>query len=64
MSKTDIQDVGYLCSDCAREVGGRWPENHQATFHKGKCGMCGEEKSICNIRNWIFDTAEEDYDEG
>ena len=46
-------DVGYLCDECAKELGWSWPEGHCATVHTGKCDVCGEEKSLSCWNDWL-----------
>jgi hypothetical protein len=47
------EDIGYLCAECADGLGWRWPEGHCATMHTGKCGVCGEEKSLSCWNDWL-----------
>lgn len=42
----------YLCFDCARKLGGKWPEGHVATCHGGLCPECGLEKSLASYDDW------------
>lgn len=52
----DNRDSDYVCIDCGiqfltekqKERGG------VHTFHKSKCGLCKEEKSVTNIRNYNY----------
>lgn len=32
----------WICSDCAKEKGGTWPEGHCATCSLGDCPYCGK----------------------
>ena len=36
----------YICSECAAENGGTWPDGHCCTVTEGKCKYCGEEGTI------------------
>jgi len=48
----NLDDVGYLCGECAEKLGGKWPEGHCATFHVDMCEICGEQKSLANVGDW------------
>lgn len=44
----------WICYECAYSNGGRFPENHVATFHEGKCGWCGRNKVVTEPRDYGF----------
>ena len=46
--------AGYICGECADKEGGVWPEGHAATFHGGKCPLCGETKSLASWDDWSW----------
>ncbi len=50
MNKLD--DVYSICPDCAKINGATWPRGHCATFWTGKCEVCGEETSLCDVSDW------------
>jgi len=50
--EVDLDDISYLCAECAEELGGVWPKDHCATFHVAECNVCGEEKSLANVGDW------------
>jgi len=50
----------WICDDCARSHGGRWPEGHVATFHEDTCGWCGESKDVTQPRDWGYPRAPEE----
>ena len=41
-----------ICSECAEERGGKWPEGHAATMHTAECKYCGDEAALANIGDW------------
>ena len=43
---------GYICSECAEEKGGEWPEGHCATFHYNDCPYCGKRKALASVGDW------------
>jgi len=43
----------YLCSECAKSLGWRWPKGHMATYHHGTCDVCGEEKDLACEDDWL-----------
>ena len=45
-------DFQYICSDCAEDLGGVWPEGHVATFHEAKCDCCHKTAGLANIGDW------------
>jgi hypothetical protein len=48
-----LNDINYVCSDCARKIGWRWPEGHCATAHYSNCDVCGEHKSLTCENDWL-----------
>ena len=46
------KDVYTICSECAKANGAMWPEGHCATFWSGKCQVCGQETSLCDVSDW------------
>ncbi len=42
----------WICIDCAMDKGCEWPKGHLATAHEGRCGECGEIKTVTNIGDW------------
>ena len=48
-----IQKGGYLCAECAIDIGWHWPDGHCATCHTGPCCICGEEKSLSCWNDWL-----------
>lgn len=42
----------YLCSDCAEDLGGTWPDGHLATMHEGYCDVCGEKSALSHMTDW------------
>ena len=49
------EEIGYLCDECAKKLGWRWPKGHCATYHTGKCGVCGETRSLSCWSDWLVD---------
>lgn len=43
----------WICNDCGRAHGKR-PEGNPygATYHMGKCGICGEDREVTEPRDW------------
>ena len=50
--KNKLNDITYICSECAETLGGEWPKHHVATFHQGECEVCGEDKGLSNVGDW------------
>ena len=50
--KNPIPDRGYICGNCARVLGGKWPKGHVATFHEGKCLICRDTKALASVGDW------------
>jgi len=44
----------WVCSDCARKAGAKWPKDHLATFHNGTCDVCGEKAGVTQPRDWGY----------
>ena len=49
-----MKDIKYLCSACAKKLGGIWPPIHQATWHVGICDKCEKETEISAKHNWTW----------
>jgi hypothetical protein len=49
----DLDYPEWICNDCGRAHGKR-PEGNPygATYHMGKCGICGEEREVTEPRDW------------
>jgi hypothetical protein len=42
----------WICDECARRNGGKWPEGHLGTFHEDHCGWCKEWKVVTEPRDY------------
>lgn len=42
------------CSDCAIKAGAIWNKGHVATFHSGKCGICGDNTLVTVASDWGY----------
>lgn len=51
--------AGYLCGECAENLGGRWPRGHRATFHGNICPVCLEVKMLASWDDWNWPRAKE-----
>lgn len=47
-----IDDLGYICADCAKKADCFWPIGHIATWHQGECPYCMKEKSLVSTGDW------------
>ena len=47
-----IPDRDYICSGCAKQLGGTWSRDHIATFYHGTCLACKEFKALANVGDW------------
>jgi hypothetical protein len=47
-----LDNINYICADCAKVLGGTWPKGHCATQHTGICKLCKQEKGLCNVGDW------------
>lgn len=50
--------IELICFDCGKKFlteRQKEGEGHLATFHKGECYMCHEEKMVTDIRHYLFD---------
>ena len=56
MKKTEnaIPNNGYICGDCAKFLGGKWPKGHVATWHEGTCRICKRFKALANVGDWTW----------
>lgn len=57
-SEISLDEVDYLCKDCALDHGGSWPKGHIATAHEGKCAVCSEVKTLTNVGDWNWPDGE------
>lgn len=53
-SKVVRPKAGYICSDCANSMGGRWPKDHCATSHTSSCNFCHEEKPLVSTSDYLW----------
>ena len=44
----------WVCYDCAVEAGYQPRSNHVSTFHIGICGVCKQEKSVTEPRDFGY----------
>lgn len=57
----DPQQPDWVCRDCGHKWGLWWsdgqykgPARHCATFHQGKCNVCGETKGVTEARDYGY----------
>lgn len=50
--KEKLKNAGWVCIKCGLKYGRR--RTLVSTFHLGKCDICGEEKSITEIRDYNY----------
>ena len=48
----EYKTLGYICADCATNLGGVWPKGHVATFHSGVCSSCDKTKQLASPSDW------------
>ena len=48
-----LKSINYLCSECAVNIGWRWPDGHCATMHMGVCDVCGKTKGLSCQNDWL-----------
>lgn len=48
----DYIEPTWVCLQCAKNRNARMPEGHCATFHVGLCGICGNEVSVTEPRDF------------
>ena len=48
-----LNDIQYLCHQCADDIGWKWPDGHCATAHEGICDVCGEKKCLTCENDWL-----------
>lgn len=44
----------YICSDCAFDRGGRWPEGHCATSHTDICPYCNKQEGLVATTDYLW----------
>ncbi len=44
------ENINWVCLDCGKKYGRRLPD--MATWHKGKCNICGKEKNVTQPRDF------------
>lgn len=42
----------WICRDCGDKWGRGFPHGHCATWHPGKCGICGDECAVTEPRDY------------
>jgi len=61
MEHISIKQPDWVCHDCGQQWG-RWyedgeyfgPKPHYATYHIEECGVCRQEKSVTEARDYGF----------
>lgn len=51
----------WVCDECGQKWGRWWdgpiytgPSTHYATYHSGLCGVCNEEKTVTEARDYGY----------
>lgn len=44
----------WVCADCGDQWGDGFPQDHLATWHQDKCGVCGEIKVVTEPRDFRY----------
>lgn len=42
----------WICDACGQRLGRGWPNGHVATFHFGRCDVCGREDRVTQPRDY------------
>ena len=50
--KRKLEQANLACFDCGKKYGE--PRGYCATFHTGRCDVCGEEKSVTETRDYGY----------
>jgi len=50
--RVNLDDISWLCSTCARKLGGAWPRGHLATITSGPCEVCRKDSAITTPGDW------------
>jgi hypothetical protein len=53
LKRKSLDEIGYLCYECAVNLDLRWPKGHCATTHESKCEVCEQDKSLTSITDWL-----------
>lgn len=56
-SSKQVLAYPYICSDCAKKRGAKWPKGHQATSHYDLCMYCAKTKALCAVTDWLWNGA-------
>ena len=44
--------MAWICTNCARDKGLKWPEGKESTFHMYDCEICKKFRPVCDEREW------------
>lgn len=47
-----MNNIAFICTECAKKHGGEWPKGHYATWHNGTCDVCNEKAFVCSYDDW------------
>jgi len=50
--KLKLEKASWTCADCGEKYGEA--RGYCATFHTGRCDVCGEEKSVTETRDYNY----------
>jgi hypothetical protein len=50
----NVDDVAWVCLECAHMYGGKQPMDHLATYHEGVCDVCDRIKTVTEPRDFVW----------
>ena len=59
--KLKLSGFDSICFDCARKMGGEYPEGHAATMNEDACSVCGDIKGVVAVNDFIWPSSSKKY---
>ncbi len=53
-TELDLDNVAWICTECAHIYGGKQPMDHLATYHEELCSVCDKTKSVTQPRDFVW----------
>lgn len=44
----------WICTQCAEDNHGKWPDLHLGTWHMDICDVCNKERAVTQPKDWGY----------
>ncbi len=53
-AQLNVDNVEWICVECAHMYGGKQSMDNVATYHEGVCDVCDKIKAVTEPRNFVW----------